>query len=246
MTRVVIDIPDKDYTTIEKWYRLVNLNDTFEQRLFCAIAHGTVLPEGGDSISRSELKKSFEKWWGCDDIPSNAVEDLIDNAPTVEPEKATESELVKAYTKGFDTGVETTRPQGVWIPVSERLPEEKLFNPSGSDFGFDFEEVLCTTIWGDVRAYKFGKPEGHDKPHFWLGGGIMDEYVIAWQPLPKPYEKGSVEFTSISTGYATYTAEDIRTCDNCKHISGLPSKNGTMEYSGACKNCIAKDKWEQK
>lgn len=71
------------------------------------------------------------------------------------------------------------RPKGKWIPVGKRLPKEKLINPSGSDFGFDFEEVLCTTIWGDVRAYKFGKPMGHDKPHFWLGGGIMDEYVIA-------------------------------------------------------------------
>lgn len=76
-----------------------------------------------------------------------------------------------------------------WIPVSERLPDEKWVNPTGSDFGFDFEEVLCTTIWGDVRAYKFGKPKGHDKPHFWLGGGIMDEYVIAWQQLPEPYTK---------------------------------------------------------
>ena len=42
------------------------------------------------------------------------VED-IDNAPTVEPKKAKEGELVKAYTKGFDTGVETVRPQGEWI-----------------------------------------------------------------------------------------------------------------------------------
>ena len=40
---------------------------------------------------------------------------LIDNAPTVEPEKVTEGELVKAYTKGFDAGVETARPQGEWI-----------------------------------------------------------------------------------------------------------------------------------
>lgn len=53
-------------------------------------------------------------------------------------------------------------------------------------------------------------------------------------------------FTSISTGYATYTAEDIRTCDNCKHNEGLPHNNGTMEYSGACKKCIAKDMWEKK
>lgn len=80
-------------------------------------------------------------------------------------------------------------PQDEWIPVSEKLPEEKEVCLSDSGFGFDFGEVLCTTIWGDVRAYKFGKPIGHDKPHFWLGGGIMDEYVIAWQYEPEPYKK---------------------------------------------------------
>lgn len=43
-----------------------------------------------DLISRSELKKAFNKWWGCDDIPSTVAEDLIDNAPSVEPEPVSE------------------------------------------------------------------------------------------------------------------------------------------------------------
>lgn len=62
----------------------------------------------------------------------------------------------------------------------------------------------------------------------------------------EPHKDEEPNFTSISTGYATYTAEDIRTCDYCKHNAGLPSNNGTMEYSGACKNCVAKDMWEKK
>ena len=103
----------------------------------------------------------------------------------------------KAEEEALDLAIkaleESERSQDVWIPVCERSPEEKWFNPSGSDFGFDFEEVLCTTIWGNVRAYKFGKPIGHDKPHFWLGGRIMDEYVTAWQPLPEPYKEGGAE-----------------------------------------------------
>lgn len=77
------------------------------------------------------------------------------------------------------------RPHGVWTPVSERLPKEKI-NPRTNDFEF----VVCSTVWGDIRPYKYGKPKGHDKPHFWLGGGIMDEYVIAWQELPEPYKGG--------------------------------------------------------
>ena len=69
-----------------------------------------------------------------------------------------------------------------WVRVEERLPEEQI-NPLTNDF----VEVLCTTIWGEVRAYKYGKPLGHDEPHFWYGCGIMDNEVIAWQPLPNPY-----------------------------------------------------------
>lgn len=78
---------------------------------------------------------------------------------------------------------EDTERHGEWIPVSERLPEEKI-NP----VTHDFEEVPCTTIWGDVRHYKYGTAIGHDKAHFWHGFGIMDEEVVAWMPLPEPYK----------------------------------------------------------
>lgn len=39
-------------------------------------------------------------------------------------------------------------------------------------------------------------------------------------------------------------AEPKRTCNNCKHQSGLSHNNGTMEYSGACKDCYDKNRWE--
>ena len=69
-----------------------------------------------DLISREALKeyiRKVEDWESAYTICG-----YIDNAPTVSPEKAKESELIKAYTKGFDTGVETVkneRPQGEWI-----------------------------------------------------------------------------------------------------------------------------------
>lgn len=67
-----------------------------------------------------------------------------------------------------------------WIPVSERLPEERI-NPITEDF----YEYQCTYhAYGiyDVRSYKFG--DGH----WWHGPGIMDDSVIAWRPLPEPYK----------------------------------------------------------
>ena len=67
-----------------------------------------------DLISRSELKKALTSTPYNDYDDLIRTENLIDNAPTVEPEKAKEGELVKAYTKGFDAGVETARPKGEW------------------------------------------------------------------------------------------------------------------------------------
>ena len=74
-----------------------------------------------------------------------------------------------------------------WIPVKERLPEERI-NPNTRDF----EYVLCTTIWGDVRPFKYGAPIGSKDAHFWNGAGYVDAYVTHWMPLPQP-PKGETE-----------------------------------------------------
>lgn len=72
------------------------------------------------------------------------------------------------------------KPSEKWIPVSERLPEEKV-NP----ITMDFYEYPCTVKFGDVydvRYYKFGRGK------WWHGAGTIDNEVIAWQPLPKPFD----------------------------------------------------------
>ena len=67
-----------------------------------------------------------------------------------------------------------------WIPVEERLPEEKI-NP----VSMDFYEYQVTAKFGntkDVRHYKYGKG------HWWHGAGIVDKYVVAWKENPEPYK----------------------------------------------------------
>lgn len=90
----------------------------------------------------------------------------------------------KAWTLGYDAGRDEHKPR--WIPVTERLPEEKINQNTA-----DFEPVLCATIWGDVRAFSYGAPFGHKDAHFWNGNGIMDKYVTHWMPLPEPPKEES-------------------------------------------------------
>ena len=75
-----------------------------------------------------------------------------------------------------------------WIPCSERLPEERI-NPNTRDF----EYVLCVTIWGDVRPFKYGTPIGQKEAHFWNGAGYVDAYVTHWMPLPEPDKEDANE-----------------------------------------------------
>jgi len=97
-----------------------------------------------------------------------------------------EYEFAKGLAELGLKSVPSAQPEQRWIPCSERLPEEKM-NPNTSDF----ELVICTTTFGDVRAYRFGTPIGWNEPHFWNGIGIMDGYVLAWMPLPEPYKTES-------------------------------------------------------
>ena len=65
-----------------------------------------------DLISRSELKKAFNKWWGCEDIPATVVEDIIDNAPTIEPNECI---LIVGKRSGKrEMLLNALRPQGRW------------------------------------------------------------------------------------------------------------------------------------
>lgn len=67
-----------------------------------------------------------------------------------------------------------------WITVEERLPEGRI-NPITNDF-YEYQVTAKFGGYIDVRHYKFGRG------HWWHGPAIVDKYVIAWQPIPEPYE----------------------------------------------------------
>lgn len=70
-------------------------------------------------------------------------------------------------------------PKRKWIPVTERLPEEKI-----SPMTLDYQAYPCVFRVNEereVRYYKFGRG------HFWHGPGCMDEYVTHWaEPMELP------------------------------------------------------------
>ena len=110
-----------------------------------------------DLISRSELKKALTSTPYNDYDDLIRTENLIDNAPTVEPEKAKEGELVKAYTKGFDAGVETARPQGEWklIRVANHCGIHDSFVCPFCNYEREYRKKnFCEECGADLRGEK--------------------------------------------------------------------------------------------
>lgn len=128
-----------------------------------------------DLISREDIKDHIGELllvYSSEEL-ANAILNAIDNAPMVNISKIEH----KAYNEGFKDGVDqgiklSERPQGEWILVSERLPEED------NDYIItykSFGENVVSKSWFNTRV------------------GFAIDNVIAWQPLPEPYKKGSKE-----------------------------------------------------
>ena len=163
-----------------------------------------------DLISREALKNYARKVMYEKNATNFSLlkvfDEIIDNAPTVE---LTETEIQEVLNKRCMTVVANEylialhgkRPQGKWIPVSERLPD-------------DLEPVNITWINHEPEPYY---KEIKDKPftatgvyfngqwYWWSStctdilayyshnfNDVMDPAieVIAWQPLPEPYKEG--------------------------------------------------------
>lgn len=70
--------------------------------------------------------------------------------------------------------VEAEREEHLWIPVTERLPEESY----DSIIGWDAQRERCVF----VQFYN---------GQFQISGSNETFDIKAWMPLPKPYEEGA-------------------------------------------------------
>ena len=79
-----------------------------------------------------------------------------------------EEDITDAFMRGYEKG-KADRPQGEWIPCEERLPEaDGLYLATFTLIGIP--------KFSNVESFKNGKWEYHNG------------YIIAWQPLPKPWK----------------------------------------------------------
>lgn len=149
-------------------------------------------------IDADDLKEELRSWLDLPNRDNDARDvalhliSVIDNAPTVEIQSTIKRDVWDLYqrhqshlgTYVYEFGIElkellnryglAERPQG-WIPVSERLPEQ------GN------QSYLVTVDYGNglvcsCQRFFFNEEIGWN-----------DDSVIAWQPLPEPYEEGGTQ-----------------------------------------------------
>ena len=107
-------------------------------------------------------------------VTFNQILHDIDNAPTVFP--ICEDKACKYRAN--------ERPQDRWIPVSERLPEERgIYLVTEKVFAIDDRNHRGKF---KIKTEQVGFYDGKwDRAYFFE--------VIAWQPLPEPYKEGGEE-----------------------------------------------------
>ena len=121
-------------------------------------------------IDANAFKKENERLLHCDFpyLSEATLEELIDEAPTIDAEPR-------------------------WIPCSERLPEDSgdyLVRPSDSvleDYS-DFSEIMIMPYDADCEAFGWWVERYHPISLGYLDSDFNEFEVIAWMPLPKPYE----------------------------------------------------------
>jgi len=104
----------------------------------------------------------------------NVLDELLDNCEYNYARPHENENLTQVYAdrvEAMKIAIDAVQAVPQWIPVSERLPENRN------------QEVLISLKWGiDIGGYSDG--EWHSE---WINH-YDDGEVLAWMPLPKPYE----------------------------------------------------------
>ena len=177
--------------------------------------------ENVDLISREGLLERIEKeraylkargLYGAEEILTKYLRNIVEDMPSAEidspvikiniPEEEVRKlleELQKPQKVLVlpEPEVESVRPQGDWIPVSERLPERRdwylgVFREPDTDFiGIPY---ICDYVG---KVTKGTTNEGWILRHCTDVDNASDYFrnliCVAWKPLPKPYEKGGAK-----------------------------------------------------
>ena len=134
----------------------------------------------------------------------NDVIDLIDNAPTVdikpfasvtfdkdELEQIVRDKVIEPIKNG-ELVVKEERPQGEWIPVSERLPD----NETEVLFQYEYGQLMRVGYHiHDSTIYPFGYEDENETGWYDSEDNFIcgSDEVIAWMPLPEPYKEAENE-----------------------------------------------------
>lgn len=98
------------------------------------------------------------------------------------------NEILSATKEALDMAIESLeeRPQGEWVPVSERLPKE---NVCEDGYHEPSKWVLVQARNGHMYTTRYWT---RDKKNVWTDLEYPED-IIAWQPLPEPYKGGGAE-----------------------------------------------------
>ena len=92
---------------------------------------------------------------------------------------------VNEYYTALDMAIKALEQEARWIPVSERLPEDEYVLIS------KIPTKISGSKWSVAIAIRTADPRSRKIQ--WRDSGfgvIQDDKVLAWMPLPKPYQEG--------------------------------------------------------
>lgn len=125
----------------------------------------------------------------------------------------------------MEMAITALQNQPVWIPVSERLPEESL----NSVIGWDTYRNRCCFV-----QYLGGR--------FALGDDIDSVNVTAWMPLPEPYRESEPHKQTNADCIRNMTDEELAMAIMCP--AEFTGSDKVCDFSHDCKDCTLA--WLQK